>query len=63
MDHLDISYIVDSIDACRVAGVSNTDVSSNSDFLIWYMERPLRILVTKIFDLTLLIVGVFLTVY
>ena len=61
MDHPGISYTVDSPDALRVAGVAT--LTCHLVQVIEYVKRPLRKLATKIFDLSLLILGVFLKVY
>jgi len=63
MDHIGISNTVGSTGEFSVAGVATPDVSSCWGFWVWYVKRPLRKLATKIFDLSLLILGVCLNVY
>ena len=47
-----------------VAGVATNDVSSCSFFfLVWRVKRPLRKMATKIFDPSVLILGVCLNAY
>jgi hypothetical protein len=43
--------------------VTTAGVSSCSGFEVWYVKRPLRNLAIKIFDLSVLILGVSLNVY
>jgi hypothetical protein len=60
MGHSDISDTVDNTDAFRNGGVANPDSPSCSALLIWYVKRPLKKFDKKIFDLSLLILGVFM---
>ena len=65
MDQLDISNTVDSTGAFMVTGIATTVLPSCSVFFFFYLVpgRSLRKLVTKIFDLSVLILGVCLNVY
>jgi len=63
MDHLGISNTVHNTGSFRVAGVATPNVSSYSGFWAWYVKIPLRKLARKIFDISVLIMGVCLNVY
>jgi hypothetical protein len=63
IDHHDISNTIDSKSAITVAETAISDVSSCSVFPVFYVKRALRLLATKIFDLSVLIFGLFIYVY
>ena len=63
MYNLAISNTVDRTGPFVVAAVATADVSTCSPFWVWYVRGSLRNLATKIFDLSVLILGVSLYVY
>ena len=63
MDDLGISNAVVDTGAFSFRGVTTADVSYFSGFWVWHMKKPRRNLVTIVFEISDLIVGLSLKIY